>query len=635
MISFIHPTSRQSMIYLFALVLGVTLHANNTESEFPTFAPETFAQQPFQLGHNASKQSELTDGRAFGQDKPGKASAAWDLSNLLTDGRVYLIECRVDLVGTEENPKPQSKVSLRFGTDANLERKGKERFLIVSEKNVEETSNYSRYHVFEKKMPFFGALGFNLPDGVDVQIRDLKIQEVHTPWSVIPSKKEKTFYVNDVYVAPKTLRSEPIPIPPGATQAHVKLTYAPEKIASTAAVRARVSHNNARGFDHSKGIAAPEETFVWRDGDDRDMWVTFDILKPSYEPGDRFRASVDGAGVGGWIGFDFIVEEGAVNELPSELPYHRPPYQLVLPDEPTKDLDITTVEWDESGFKDGRPVWVTHPAYIYTQPGNAETGAYLPWTAMNAPGVNPHSLERDAEGRPYVRLHTRKLDEPIKLKHGKEIPHQASMLQAQNLDEWCHRRGIYSAQFVLPSRRGAWSAFWACGRHPTKKRPMWPPEIDFLESFNGAYGADYHPDTTSAGQHAGLHGSVRREVADGFELDIKELGFAPDFDFNTQIHDITTVIEDEWITHFRDGIEFFRHRNIVEPEDGNTEFDFYPIVNVAVKDNSGGEYNEGTGDMRWYGLQYYAADSGYELVPYTQSKPYPNGEILPRPSDLQ
>lgn len=256
----------------------------------------------------------------------------------------------------------------------------------------------------------------------------------------------------------------------------------------------------------------------------------------------------------------------------------------------------------------------------------------MPWTKQNAPGENVHSLQVDEHDRPYVLMHTRKLAHPVSPKKGQFFPHQASMLQGQELDEWCHRRGIYSAQLVLPSRKGAWSAFWACGRQYPTRNPMWPPEIDFLESFNGAYGANYGPDTTSAGQHAGLHGSVRREAIDGFEFDLARLGFSPDLDFRTQIHDFTTVIEDDWITHFRDGIEFFRHRNIVDPVDGGERWDFYPILNVAVKDSSGGGYDEGTGDMRWYGLQYYAPESGYEMEPYRSSMPYPNGEILPRPA---
>lgn len=623
---------KKTKLYIFsAFVVLVTLSAY---SAVDGVQPDTgfFADTTMELGQKANEEGPVENGRYISSSKPNaeNISGVWRVGDQLKEGATYLVNCKVKITDKETGAPGKGRVSVRFGNGVDLERIGPQRYTILGNKNISDEAEFSSYHVYDKRQPNFGIIAYNIDAKDRVEVYDVTMQETFTPWSVIPKKADKTFLINDVSVAGNSLREGSIPIPPGATQAHVKVTYVQLDIRSTAAVKAGVSHRGAKGFKPNKDIIAPKEYYFWRDGDDLDHWITFDIVNPSSRVGDRFRASLKGAGVAGWFGFDFEVVEGAVNALPDQMPYHRPPYELVLPETPTKDLDMTTVEWDETGFKDGKPVWVTHPAYIYTQPGNNETGVYLPWAKQNAAGVDPHSLEVDKEGRPYVLLHTRKLPEPVVVKN-KSFPHQASMLQGQELDEWCYRRGIYSAQLVLPDRVGAWSAFWACGRHGPSKNPMWPPEVDFLESFNGAYGAPFHPDTTSAGQHAGLHGSVKRETIDGFELDLIDLGFSPELNFNTQIHDFTTVIEDAWITHFRDGIEFFRQRNILDPADGNTEWDFYPIVNVAVKDASGDDYDDGSGDMRWYGLQYYAPDSGYRLKPYTHPKPYPNREVLPRP----
>ncbi|MET0263596.1 MAG: hypothetical protein ABW223_11900 [Rariglobus sp.] len=589
-------------------------------------------QTSLALGREADAQGEVPNGRYIERrGAAGNLAGSWNMQKRLTEGKSYQITGKVRVMDATTGAPASGRVLLRFGSGTELVGTGGQTERTVFDQTIAAETEVSTFHTFSEKQPHFGVVGISIGQGLRVEFSDLAFKESTPPWAVIPQKRDKIVLVNDVAVAANSLRTGTIPIPPGATQAHVKITYGPSEILSTAAIRARLSNQGAKGFNAMRDVVAPDEAYFWRDGDDRDIWVTFKITNPRTTPGDRFRASVGGAGIAGWAGFDFEIVAGAVNKLPAKMPYHRPPYRLALPAKPTLALDMTAVEWDEQGNKDGKPVWQTHPAYTYTQPGNAETGAYLPWTAQNAPGTNVHSRQVDAEGRPYVLLHTRTLETPIDLGNNRVYPHQAAMLQGQHLNEWCHRRGVYSAQLLLPDRRGAWSAFWAVGRRGPKRTPMWPPEIDFLESFNGAYGAAYRPDTTSAGQHAGAHGSVRREIADGLELNLIELGFAKDFNFNTQIHHFTTVIEDEWVTHFRDGVEYMRHRNILDPADGNTDWDFYPIINVAVKVGKNATYEGGSGDLRWYGLQYYAPDSGYSLLPYTEKPPYPNREMLPRP----
>jgi hypothetical protein len=622
---------RQHLLRSF-VVLSLLLTACRGVANESAIAAEFFAQTPMALGRDANAEGAVEGGRfVTNTESKGNVAGAWDMSEVLEEGVSYQLSGKVRLVDTTTSGAGYGRVLVRFGSGLELTTLSGQKATTLFDKTVKGEAEFTSYIQFSHEMPLFGGLGLNLNPGVRLELYDIQCEVSTPPWAIIPKKDKKVILINDVLVQPRKMREGKIAIPPGATQAHVKVTYAPSEILSTAAIRANTSTSNEIGFKVNRDIASPPDYAFWRDGDDRDIWMTFEIKNPRTTPGDGFRASIAGIGIAGWFAFEFEIVEGAVNELPAEMPYHRPPYALMLPDEPTIGLDMAKVEWDETGFKDGRPVWKTHPSHLYTQPGNSETGVYYPWTEKNAYGEEPHSLQVDAEGRPYVRLHTKKLAEPLDLGNGKVFPHQASMLQAQTLDEWCHRRGIYSVQLVLPSRKGAWSAFWACGRRGPERRPMWPPEIDFLESFNGAYGAAYTPDNTSAGQHAGMHGSIKRESIDGFGGDLIELGFAPDFDFNTQIHDITTVIEDEWVTHFRDGVEFFRHRNILDPADANTDWDFYPIINVAVRDTSGGDYDQGTGDLRWYGLQYYALDSGYELVPYPLPRPYPNREILPRP----
>lgn len=618
------------LLILFSLAISRGVSAGS--AGVAEVGDDFFHRTEIKLGREAAEQA-ITDGvhRIWGASSaPANLAGSWDMQGALVEGVTYLASGRIRLVNADGAPS-RGRVLMRFGSGVELTTLNGQSATSVFDGTVIGEAEFAGHVTFARARPLFGALALGVHPGVRVELSDLKIKANTPPWGIIPTKDQKILLINDVPVAGNSLREGAIAIPPGAKQAHVKLTYGPAEIRSTAFVRANLSSSGAKGFNVSRDVVAPGQAFFWRDGDDRDHWITFEIVNPSTRVGDRFRASVKGAGLAGWFGFDFEVVEGAVNTPPATLPRHRPPYRLALPGSPTLSLDMTAVEWDESGRKDGRPVWRTRPSHGYTQAGNGETGAYLPWAEQNQPGDSVHSIQTDSAGRAYVRLHTRALATPIDLGKGRILPHQAAMLTAQMLDEWCHRRGVYSAQLLLPDRRGAWSAFWAVGRRTSTRATLWPPEIDFLESFNGAYGADYRPDTTSAGQHAGAHGSVKREIADGFHADVIDLGFSPELNFFTQIHHYTTAIEDEWVTHFRDGVEFFRHRNINDPSDGNTDWDYFPIINVAVKTGKDAAYEGGSGDLRWYGLQYYAPDSGYSLVPYTEKPPYPNRELLPRP----
>ncbi|MEO0514253.1 MAG: hypothetical protein AAF086_03020 [Planctomycetota bacterium] len=587
---------------------------------------------PMNLGQVADDEGAIDNGR-YVRATQGKArvTGSWDLTGHLQEGESYMVSGKVRVVNRDTGEANRGRVLVRFGTTPNLTTLNGESASTLFDKTITEETPFQGFATFSSKTPQFGIFGIDVYPNHQVEITELTIGPGVAPWEIIPHRNDKRLLINDQLAEPNALVPFTIGIAPGATQAHVKVTYALPEILATAGVKANVSHRGAKGFNAKNDIVPPEGMFFWRDGDDHDHWITFDIKNPSSRVGDKFRGSIKGSGIAGkWYAFDFEVKEGAVNELPSEMPYHRPPYRLVLPDTPTQDLDMTSVEWSESGMKDGQPVWRSRPSHGYSNSSNGESGLYLPWEEKGVMGKDVHTLQTDEAGRPYVLMRTRKLDEVFEI-NGKTFPHQATMLQGQKLDEWCHRVGVYSAQLLLPSRKGAWSAFWVVGRSYPSKGSMWPPEIDFFESFNGAFGAEYTPDTSSSGQHAGAHGSNKRERVDGFHGEMIQMGFASDFNYYTQIHDFTTVIEDDWVTHFRDGIEFSRQRNTNGAIDGNKLWDFYPIVNVAVRGKAEESYSDGTGDMRWYGLQYYGPESGYSLEPYTESKPYPNGELLPRP----
>ncbi|MBE8723197.1 glycoside hydrolase family 16 protein [Sphingobacterium pedocola] len=432
------------------------------------------------------------------------------------------------------------------------------------------------------------------------------------PLEDIPVLADRRLSINGIDLDPMTTLEEPIGIPPGATKAHVRLTLA-GAIMSTAYVQVNTSTGGAKGFNVNRDISTPFKYQYWRPGDDADLWITVDIINPRHTPGDQFKITFPGEGTAGPVACIFQIQEGAVNELPAEMPFHRDP--LVFHADgvtPTVDLDMAAIEWSDSGFDaDGNPVWRSRLSHGYSQAGNGETGLYTNVEAFPDDAVNPQTREVDSEGRPFVRLHTVKFEEPVVFSD-RIFPFQASVLQGSKLDEWKYRRGVYRAQIQTPSRRGAWSAFWAVGSVLSTGVSQWPPEVDFFESFNGAYGAAYTPRSTSSAQHIGVHGSNVRDMVNGLKSELDRVpGFELDINLNAEPHDYTCIIEDDWITHFVDGKETLQHRNMLDRTDGGTDWAFYPIINVAVKIDAGNPYNEGTSDLLWYGLQYYAPGSGW------------------------
>jgi hypothetical protein len=421
------------------------------------------------------------------------------------------------------------------------------------------------------------------------------------PWLLIPKSKARTVSVRDADGNP----ADKVSISPGAREVHIRFTHDQPEILHTAYVSLSVADLGA-GINPAN-VEVPREYQVWRPGDDRDLWVTLKIGQ-EVSSGQKFRVNF---AVGGFTtGGSCIVEcaEGAVNVVPATLPRHRQPLRLSLSEKPHQELDIAGIRWSDTGYEGnaekGKPCWRSRLSHGYSQPGNGENGLYANTDAFPEHALNPQSVEQDENGRPFVRLHAAKFPEPVRF-DDKAFPYQAAVLQAQRLDEWCHRRGIYEADLAIPSQRGAWSAFWMIGRNDRGK-PIWPPEIDCMESFNGAYGADYTPRTMSCGQHVGMHGSNKRLNTFGLELELDRLGFPEDINLNTDVHRYSCSIEDEWVTHFIDGIETVMYRNMTDSGTGKEDWAFFPILNVAVKAAFAADFaDDDRADLRWYGLRYY------------------------------
>jgi hypothetical protein len=449
-----------------------------------------------------------------------------------------------------------------------------------------------------------------------------------------------------------------VEIPPGAAEVHIPLT-AEGPISSTASVRAvRLVNVGGGGFDVGRDHAdwLPPYDVFWRDGDELEHWLTLKIHAPESvrtKPGNLFRVVFR---ADGWrndiVETVVVVVSGAVNELPAVYPHHRPPLHIDFSRAtPAAELNVGEVAWSDNGYVGNAPTiegtllpqdaastpcWRARLFHGYSQPGNGELGAYLNEFAFPEDAIDPISRGVDSNGRSFVRLHTRKLPRPVRVG---EVDHrfQAAVLNGQSMDEWCARTGVYRTQVLVPNRVGAWSAFWVCGRNKENRGGRWPPEIDFFEHFNGAFGLDDWPmdgSTTTAGQHVGPFGSSRRERARGGSTNLWRLGFDQSVDIYAEIHDYACLITEDRVYHFFDGVETYSGPNMARHEDEeNTAWDYMLHFTVAVKppEGEGAEYDDGSGDMLIYGLQRYDLDAGYSLSNHVSERPWSNRKIMPDP----
>lgn len=229
-----------------------------------------------------------------------------------------------------------------------------------------------------------------------------------------------------------------------------------------------------------------------------------------------------------------------------------------------------TLKWSDAGHD---KAWSTKLPNGRSQPGNQETGIYLDGWVYRDYGIEA-PLRYTDEG---LVMHTQKLAEPISW-DGIGYNYGAIALSGHNTRPVQIGYGQYEFTARMPTRRGAWPAFWLIST------AGWPPEIDIYEGFGfeSWWNFDRHTANT-------IHGgaNIMRTFQRGTFMDTQAIygigGFTEDF------HVFAVDIQPDYITWFIDGQETWQ---AVNPFAG---FRWYPIMNVAVKTFS--DYIDGSGDM--------------------------------------
>ncbi|UIJ46156.1 family 16 glycosylhydrolase [Sphingomonas cannabina] len=236
--------------------------------------------------------------------------------------------------------------------------------------------------------------------------------------------------------------------------------------------------------------------------------------------------------------------------------------------------------WTDTGHDDA---WSTQLPNGRAQPANGETGLYLDgWVYRDKDIEAP--LRYTWNG---LVMHTQKLKSPISY-NGKSYYYGSVVLSGHNTPSTQIGYGQYEWVAKMPSRRGAWPAFWLISTSG------WPPEIDVFEGFGYESYWDfdrYIASTIHGGANAVRtfqRGSViQAEAAYGLS------GFSQGF------HSYAVDIQPDYITWFVDGVETYQS---VNPFKG---FRWYPIMDVAVKTTSA--YDDGSGDMVVKGFRAWSS----------------------------
>ncbi|NDV00824.1 glycoside hydrolase family 16 protein [Pseudoroseicyclus tamaricis] len=340
----------------------------------------------------------------------------------------------------------------------------------------------------------------------------------------------------------------------------------------------------------------PDPRPVWRPGDDRRHYIKVNVHTGGRAAGNSFHVILKPRGFASetdvWVKVRF--EDGAVNELPAELPIHRGAYCFdVSGVTPRARLDPQTMAHAPNGVAaDGTAVWESRLPHGRTQSDNKERGLYMDDSCPGA--VDPITRGEDATG-PFVRLRSRKLPAPVTY-DGQTFHYQAAMLNARHMPEWRGATGLWTARVKTPNRKHSWPAFWMIGCDD-EGRGQWPPENDIMEQFN--WGTDWPiGEMTSFGQHAGPRGKNYREAVSTIRIDADVAG----------VVEYASLMTPDLIYWFIDGAEVGCQRNMLD--DGGQLF---PMLNVAVSGTVGsGDYADGSGDMLIYDVASY--DVGEEVL---------------------
>lgn len=355
---------------------------------------------------------------------------------------------------------------------------------------------------------------------------------------------------------------------PGASVAYVPVTL---NQATPNTVIARVITVNGSGTN--KAISgyqykATEDVVIFRPGDPLRKTVSVPIL--SATNGQQFSLKLREAPWGanqGTATATVTANAGATPTAAATSGFRNPRTFRTygaLQYEMTKD----TMRWSDVGWSGA---WATQLSHGRAQPANGETGLYLdeslyPW--VEAP------LRYTDEG---LVFHTQKLWSPITY-NGTAYQYGSVVLSGHNTPATQIGYGQYEWVAKMPTRRGAWPAFWLISTSG------WPPEIDVYEGFGyqSYWDFDRHVSATIHGGSGGVRSfqrgtNIQAEQAYGLS------GFAQGY------HRYAVDIGPEYITWFVDGLETYQS---VNPFRGHR---WYPIMDVAVKTTSA--YDDGSGDM--------------------------------------
>lgn len=241
------------------------------------------------------------------------------------------------------------------------------------------------------------------------------------------------------------------------------------------------------------------------------------------------------------------------------------------------DMTPATMHWSDAGHAGA---WSTQLPNGRAQPANGETGMYLDgwvYKGIEAP------LRYTDQG---LVMHTQVLKQPIAWQ-GVNYRYGSVVLSGHNTPSTQIGYGQYEWVAKMPSRRGAWPAFWLISTSG------WPPEIDVYEGFGyeSYWDFDRHISSTIHGGSGGVR-SFQRGVSVQAEQAYGLSGFSQGF------HRYAVDIQYDYITWFVDGVETYQS---VNPFKG---FRWYPIMDVAVKTT--GAYTDGSGDMTVKSFRAYA-----------------------------
>ncbi len=232
------------------------------------------------------------------------------------------------------------------------------------------------------------------------------------------------------------------------------------------------------------------------------------------------------------------------------------------------EMTPSNMRWSDAGWADG---WSTKLSHGRAQVANGETGLYLD-DALHPLVEAP--LRYTADG---LVFHTQKLAVPISY-NGVAYNFGSVVLSGHNTTATHVGYGQYEWVAKMPTRRGAWPAFWLISTSG------WPPEIDVYEGFGyqSYWNFDAHISATIHGGSGGWRSFQRGSIIQADQA----YGLSG---FSQGYHRFAVDIGPEYITWFVDGLEVYQS---VNPFKGHR---WYPIMNVAVKINSA--YDDGSGDM--------------------------------------